>query len=227
VSDLVAEVESLVSETRRAWRRRGAGAFTFTFFVATAIVVVWLLDHTHDRTFVAVCCNERVGEPIGGALLRLPGSMVAPAPLLPVWGSLLQVLLAFGLCEAIVGPWRTMVIAFVSNIVATLAGRSFVWWIPTRLGGLPLYWLRAIDTGPSAATAALAVFVGLTARCPRLGGAVVAGLLVELYLRPDLAAREHVVAIVVGAMCAAIPLLATRRDGSRRLEFSFVELADA
>ncbi|MDQ1484841.1 MAG: hypothetical protein QOJ62_534, partial [Actinomycetota bacterium] len=124
-SGLWAEIRRLLDVLRRAWRERGYRAFLFTGVIAIVIVVAWAVDHTSARTAVAWCCGERVGEPLRTGLLRLPGSMVVPSPMLPVWGSLAQVILAFGLSEAAVGRSRTAGVAVVANLAATLAGRVF------------------------------------------------------------------------------------------------------
>jgi hypothetical protein len=210
-SALIAEVARLRGAVVSAWRRRGYRAYLLTATIAVAIVVMWLLDHTAARIVVATCCGERVGEPLGSGLLRLPGSLVAPAPMLPVWGSVVQVVLAFGLSEAAVGRVRTLAVAGIAHAIGTLAGRYFVWYAPPHLGQLPLSWLNAIDTGPSAATVALAVYLAIVLRCPRLGSVVVIVLAVEFATRADLAGREHLVAIVVGALCAGAQLLIFRR----------------
>lgn len=194
------------------WRERGVRGFALAACVAAAVVVAWLLDHTTARTLVAACCGERVGGSMSAAVIRLPGSLVAPAPMLPVWGSVIQVLLAFGLAEAAVGIFRTTAVVAASQIIATLAGRYFVWYAPVALGGLATSWRTAIDTGPSAATVGLAVYLAIVLGCPRIGGVVVTAVVVAIAFaaRSDLAGREHLVAILVGAGCAGVQLLAYR-----------------
>jgi hypothetical protein len=194
------------------WRERGLRGFVLTAVVASAIVVAWLLDHTTARTVVTACCDERVGGPLSSALIRLPGSLVAPAPMLPVWGSVIQVLLAFGLAEAAVGIFRTTAVVATAQVIATLAGRYFVWYAPVALGGLATSWRTAVDTGPSAATVGLAVYLAIVLGCPRIGGVVIALVAVAVTVAPGsaLAWREHLVAIMVGAACAGVQLLAYR-----------------
>jgi hypothetical protein len=151
---------------------------------------------------VAVCCGERVDAPLGISLLRLPGSVVAPA-LLPVWGSVAQVLVAFGIAEAAGGARRTLTVAALAHGIGTLAGRYFVWYAPAFVGGLPTSWRYALDTGPSAATCGLAVYVAIVLGCPRLGGLTVIAVVAAFTLHPDLAGREHLVALAVGAALPA------------------------
>jgi hypothetical protein len=214
-SGLWAEIRRLFDVLRRAWRERGYRAFLFTGVIAIVIVVAWAVDHTSARTAVAWCCGERVGEPLRTGLLRLPGSMVVPSPMLPVWGSLAQVILAFGLSEAAVGRSRTAGVAVVANLAATLAGRVFVWLGVGHFGGLPASWLHAIDTGPSAATVGLAAYLAIALRCPLLGGVLVSGIAGEVLLKTDLAGREHAVALLVGLAFGAGHLWTLRRSADR------------
>ncbi len=208
----------LGSEVRRIrdiitgrWVERGIRGYLFTAAIASAIVLMWWADHTAGRSVVAMCCGERVNAPLGVSLLRLPGSLLAPAALLPVWGSVAQVLLAFGIAEAAVGARRTLTVAGLAHVIGTLAGRYFVWYAPAVLGGLPTSWRYALDTGPSAATCGLAVYAAVVLGCPRLGSLLVVGVLAAFALHPDLAGREHVVALVVGAAAAAVQLMMFRR----------------
>jgi hypothetical protein len=213
----LAEFARLRGVVTTRWRERGVGGFVLTAVVAAAIVVAWLLDHTTARTVVTACCGERIGGPLSTAFVRLPGSLVAPAPMLPVWGSVIQVLLAFGLAEAAVGMLRTVAVVAAAQVLATLAGRWFVWSAPVALGGLPVSWRTAIDTGPSAATVGLAVYLAIVLGCPRIGAVVIAVVAVAVTVAPGsaLAWREHLVAIMVGAACAGVQLLAYRWSARR------------
>lgn len=204
----VSRVRDIVS---RRWAERGIRGYLLSAVVASAIVLMWLADHTAGRSVVAMCCGERVNAPIGVSLLRLPGSVLAPAALLPVWGSVAQVLLAFGITEAAVGARRTLTVAALAHAIGTLAGRYFVWYAPAVLGGLPASWRHALDTGPSAATCGLAVYVAVVVGCPRLGVLLAVAVSTAFALHPDLAGREHIVALAVGAAAAAVQLLMFRR----------------
>jgi hypothetical protein len=209
-SGLRAELGRLRLVVARRWAARGVVGHLLTVAVAALIVLMWALDHTTARTFVAACCGERVGAPVRVALLKLPGSLVAPAALLPVWGSVVQVVMAFGLAEAAVGALRTLAVAATSHVVATMAGRYFVWYAPVALGGLAPSWRSALDTGPSAATVGVGVYLAIVLGCGRIGGALVLAIAITFAARSDLAGREHLVAMVVGAGCAAVQLLAYR-----------------
>jgi hypothetical protein len=213
----VAEFARLRLVVITRWRERGLRGFALTAAMSIAVVVAWVLDHTSSHAVVTACCGERVGGPLSSALIRLPGSLVAPAPLLPVWGSVIQILLAFGLAEAAVGAFRTTAVVAASQVVATLAGRYFVWYAPVALGGLPVSWRTAIDTGPSASTVGLAVYLAIVLGCPWIGSVVIGGIAVAVVFAPGsaLAWREHLVAVLVGAACAGVQLLAYQWSARR------------
>jgi hypothetical protein len=204
------EVDQLRSVLGRRWATRGIRGYLLTAVIASTVVVAWWADRTSGRSIVAMCCGERVDAPLGISLLRLPGSMVAPAALLPVWGSVAQVVLAFGIAEAAVGARRTLTVAALAHAIGTLAGRYFVWYAPAVLGGLPTSWRYALDTGPSAATCGLAVYAAVVLSCPRLGGLIVIAVVGAFALHPDLAGREHIVALAVGAIAAGVQVLVFR-----------------
>lgn len=92
------EVDRVLASLGRRWAERGLRGYLLTAVIASAIVLMWWANRTAGRSLVAACCGERVDAPIGVSLLRLPGSLIAPAALLPVWGSVAQVALAFGNC---------------------------------------------------------------------------------------------------------------------------------
>lgn len=205
------EVGRVCSVLGRRWAERGIRGYLLTAIVALTVVLAWCLDRSAGKSIVAMCCGERVNAPLGISLLRLPGSLVAPAPLLPVWGSVAQVVLAFGITEAAVGARRTLTVAALAHALGTLAGRYFVWYAPAVLGGLPTSWRYALDTGPSAATCGLAVYAAVVLGCPRLGGVIMTAVVSAFALHPDLAGREHIVALAVGGATAAAQSLVLRR----------------
>jgi hypothetical protein len=224
---LRSEVSRIRDTVSRRWTERGIRGYVVTVVIASAIVLMWLADRTAGKSVVAMCCGERVNAPIGVSLLRLPGSMLAPAALLPMWGSVAQVLLAFGITEAAVGARRTLTVAALAHAIGTLAGRYFVWYAPPVLGGLPASWRYALDTGPSAATCGLAVYVAVVVGCPRLGVLLAVTVSTAFALHPDLAGREHIVALAVGAAAAAVQLLIFRRATRRLLVQSAAPTAGA
>jgi len=205
------EVDRVLSVVGRRWAERGIRGYLLTAVIASSVVLAWWADRSAGSSIVAMCCAERVDAPLGISLLRLPGSLVAPAALLPVWGSVAQVVLAFGIAEAAVGARRTLTVAALAHAIGTLAGRYFVWYAPAVLGGLPTSWRYALDTGPSAATCGLAVYAAVVLGCPRFGGLIVIAVVGAFALHPDLAGREHIVALAVGSAAAGIQVLVFRR----------------
>lgn len=198
------------------WRTRGLRGFWLTAAVSAAVLVTYIADHTTaGHTVVGWCCSERAAYPWWLAIVRLPGSMVAPAPMLPVWGSLIQVALVFTVAEAVL-RWRAALgVALLAHLAATLAARFFIWLGPTVFTGLPPRYLHVLDTGPSAATVALVACLAVVLRAPILGTLVLAGMLSELWARPDLAGREHIIALAVGALCGIALRLRTSRHADR------------
>lgn len=140
------------------------------------------------------------------AVLRLPGSLVAPAMRLPLWGALAQVLFCFGLAEARLGRRTTLLIIGLTHAVATASARVFVAIGPRAPfdAGLPQWvrWQR--DTGPSAAVVGLGTYLGVTLRLPVLTSLLVGSMVVETLYLPDLADREHLVAIATGGAAAIL-----------------------
>lgn len=189
----------------KPWRQlpRKLPAIDVALVAVTAIVFVgWsqrVFPHITD-----LLCGERAVLPFPLALARLPGSMVAPAPRLPMWGALAQVLLCFGLAEVHLGRRRTLLVIAFTHSIATLFGRMFIALgphAPLHLG-LPRWnrWER--DTGPSAAVVGLGTMLGVLLRLPILTGMLVLSMLIEAAIKPDLADREHLVAIATGGLIA-------------------------
>ena len=148
-------------------------------------------------------CGERAGLSWPIALVRLPGSLVAPAPRLPMWGALAQVMVCFGLAEVHLGRKRTLMLIGATHAIATAAGRMFVAWGPHAPFDLGLpRWIRwQRDTGPSAAVVGVGTAVGVLLRLPILRCAG-RSMVLEAAIKPDLADREHLVAIAAGGMLA-------------------------
>lgn len=154
----------------------------------------------------------RADDPVLPSLLRTPLSLFVPALNLPVWGALAQVLLVFGIAEICLGRRKTLLIAYVATICGTMYARLGVMLDPRNPLALPdqdgfdlsayhpfrlqpSEWM-VVDTGPSAAVVGLALYV-----CWRLGArwtaaAVVAAMVAEVIVKPNLAGREHIAALL-------------------------------
>ncbi|GHH34441.1 hypothetical protein [Streptomyces candidus] len=138
----------------------------------------------------------RAQDPLPLALLRTPLSLFVPAPDLPVWGALAQMLLVFGVAEICLGRLRTLFLAYVATLSGTLYARVGVALGPETAIGLPEADRAVVDTGPSAAVVGLALYV-----CGRYGahwtaGLVVLAMVVEVIVKPNLAGKEHIAALL-------------------------------
>jgi len=132
-------------------------------------------------------------------VLRLPLSMLAPAPDLPAWGAVAQVLVVFAVAEVQLGRWRTLLLAVCTNALTTLSAR-LMWVAGQTLGvGTPQIDAYELDTGPSTVVVALTVYVLLRARAWRLLAVTALAMILETLLAPNLAGREHLVALGLGA----------------------------
>ncbi|MFE6893690.1 hypothetical protein [Streptomyces sp. NPDC057694] len=141
----------------------------------------------------------RAEDPLPVALLRTPLSLFVPALDLPVWGALVQILVVFGIAEICLGRPRTLLIAYAATLGGTLFARLAI-----GAGWLPASDARIVDTGPSAAVVGLAVYVCWRYRARFTCAVVVATMVVECAVKPNLAGWEHLAAIAaVLIVCAA------------------------
>ncbi|MFF9013951.1 hypothetical protein ACF09C_13430 [Streptomyces sp. NPDC014870] len=140
--------------------------------------------------------SVRAEDPVWLALLRTPLSLFVPALDLPVWGALAQILLVFGIAEICLGRWRTLAIAYLATLAGTLYARVGIALGPDSPLGLPASDARVVDTGPSAAVVGLAVYVCWRYRARWTAGLVVLAMVVEVLIKPNLAGKEHLAAIL-------------------------------
>lgn len=202
---LRAEAAAVFGPPWLALRARGPAAFPLALGCAGLVALFGLIQHTGPGWWLV----EHVAAvfqalPLGVILLRLPLSMFAPAPDLPAWGATLQVLVVFGVCEIRLGRVRTLVTALCVNGLTTLAA-----WIMIVVGlhftlGTPQLDAYQLDTGPSTVVVALSVYVALLCRAYLILGAMAAAMAAEAAALPNLAGREHLVALALGALAFAI-----------------------
>lgn len=160
----------------------------------------------------------RAGDPLGAALLRTPLSLFVPAPDLPVWGALFQVLLVFGVAEICLGRRRTPLIAYAATLAGTLYARIGVALGPDGFLGLPSSDTQVVDTGPSAAVVGLAVYVCHTYRAWCTGALVIAAMAAEVAVKDNLAGKEHLAAIAAVLVLCALSAWGDRRRHRRRCQ---------
>ncbi|MFB7585793.1 hypothetical protein [Streptomyces sp. NPDC056169] len=162
--------------------------------------------------------SVRAEDPLWLALLRTPLSLFVPALDLPVWGALAQVLLVFGIAEICLGRWRTLAVAYLATLCGTLYARVAIALGPGTPFGLPASDAQVVDTGPSAAVVGLAVYVCWRYRAWWTGGAVVVAMVVEVFVKPNLAGKEHLAAIAGVLVLIGIEALRERRQDGGGLE---------
>jgi len=199
------EIDRLLLRHLGEGRATRSGTIALVAAAGCAVMRWASIDH---GSLVEHLSAIREYEPLHVVMARLPLSLVAPTTHLPVWGAVAQVLVVFWLAELNLGARRTVVLIVLFHTTATIAGRLMI-----RLG--PDTWLHlgvahsvafTRDTGPSAAVVGLCVYLGCAVRAPILAGLVAAAMVAELLWKPDLAGREHVVAMLV-ALLVAVPLL--------------------
>ncbi|WP_371480349.1 hypothetical protein [Kitasatospora sp. NBC_00315] len=171
-----------------------------TFLVLLFSVVQHVPGGERFVTHVGVV---KASLPLGVSLLRTPLSLYVPALDLPVWGALVQVFLVFGVAEIVLGRRLTLLIAYACTLAGTLFARFAVAIGPDHLFGFPRWVAHVRDTGPSAAVVALALCVAFRCRAWFTGAAVLAVMVGEAVVLPNLAGLEHVVALLAAALIAA------------------------
>ncbi|MFI9718648.1 hypothetical protein ACIHFE_03195 [Streptomyces sp. NPDC052396] len=144
------------------------------------------------------------------ALLRTPLSLFVPALDLPVWGALAQLLIVFGIAELCLGRRQTLAVAYLATVAGTMYARLGVWLGPGGLLGLPAEAAQVIDTGPSAAVVGLAVYICWRYRAWLTCAGVVLAMVAEAVVKPNLAGKEHIAAML------AVLLLCTAEELRRR-----------
>jgi hypothetical protein len=200
VARLRLEAAAVLRPPWRALRAGGLRAFPVTLTCTALIALFALIQHTVTGWWlVEHSAGVYQALPLPLILLRLPLSMFAPAPDLPAWGAMSQVLIVFGFSEIHLGRLRTLVIAICVNGLTTVSARIMVvvglhWAI-----GTPQVDQYELDTGPSTVVVALSVYVALICRAYVLLAITGAAMAAEAVALPNLAGREHLVALGLGA----------------------------
>ncbi|MFF5721893.1 hypothetical protein [Streptomyces buecherae] len=211
-----AEWGSLAGAVRDGLVRRRAAALTVTLTAVFLIVACqYVQNQPWGREPIALLGYVQADQPWWGALLRTPLSLFVPAPDLPVWGGLLQIFVVFAICECALGWRRTLVIAYVATLAGTTYARIGIALGPGGPLGLPPETAQVHDTGPSAAVVGLSVYVCWRHRAWLTGALTIASMVVEVHAKPNLAGREHLVAIGAILVVCAVGTWAERRRAAR------------
>ena len=175
-------------------------AIPATLVCVLTIGVLWILEMNRPGglTFVIDIAGVRQGEPIWQLLPQLPLSLFAPAPDLPAWGAMTQVLIAFGIAECWLGWKRMIAIAMVTSAVTSMAARLMVYASNWLHIGTPQIDNFQVDTGPSVAVVALLIYLALRLRTYWVVALTAVSMGGEAAILPNLAGREHLVAISLG-----------------------------
>ncbi|MEV6401071.1 hypothetical protein AB0M39_40915 [Streptomyces sp. NPDC051907] len=197
-----------------------AGAIWLTL---TAVCLTALFQIVQNQSWgydpVRVIGFVRAEDPLWLALVRTPLSLFVPALDLPVWGALAQVLLVFGIAEITLGRVRMLAVAYLSTLAGTMYARIGIALGPDSVLGVPASDARVVDTGPSAAVVGLAVYVCWRYRARFTAGLVIVAMVVEIFVKNNLAGKEHLAAIaavlVLIAVEAQIQRRRDRRQGAR------------
>ncbi|MFD7991052.1 hypothetical protein [Streptomyces mexicanus] len=212
-----AEWGPVYATVRETLLRRGPRAVPLTLAAVALTAVLHLAQNQpwgHD--VVRQAGGVRAADPLWVALLRTPLSLFVPAPDLPVWGALAQVLCVFCVAEICLGRRRTLAVAYAATLAGTLYARLGLALGPHRPLGLPAADAHVVDTGPSAAVVGLAVYVGWRCGAYVTAAAVCAAMAVEVVLKENLAGKEHLAAIAAVALLCALPAARRRWPYPRR-----------
>ena len=196
---LRAEAAAVFGPPWRAARAGKLAAFPVALTCTALIGVFALIQHTTAGWWVVEhVAGVYQALPLPLILLRLPLSMLAPAPDLPAWGAMLQVLVIFALSEVHLGRMRTIITAVCVNGLTTVSARIMV-IIGLQLAiGTPQVDQYELDTGPSTVVVALSIYVALKCRAYLILTITAVAMAGEAIALPNLAGREHLVALGLG-----------------------------
>ncbi|MFH8794123.1 hypothetical protein [Streptomyces sp. NPDC017941] len=160
-----------------------------------------------DR-LVRLAGEVRADQPLWVSLLRTPLSVLVPTRDQPVWGGLPRLVLSLGLAQLLLGARRTLLVGYGATLAGTLGARVMVAIGPDHVAGVPAAYAHDVDTGASAAVVGLFTYLSVRLRAPVLCLAFVVPTVVGSVLEPNLAGREHLVAV---ACVTAVAVLQERR----------------
>jgi hypothetical protein len=190
----------------------GAVAFTATATVLVALFAVLRSAGPSAARWLDSISGIDAKVPLLVLLSRLPLSVVANAPSLPIWGSIVQVAVVIGLAELLLGWRRVVVLTLSVQVLTTLTVRLVVWAGPAWHPGLSMAELVVRDTGPSAVVVAAAMSLACRHRLRHVALALTVFVAGDLALFGRLASAEHAMALVLGALAGAL----WRRRDTRR-----------
>ncbi|QEU93298.1 hypothetical protein [Streptomyces kanamyceticus] len=204
VACLLREWRGVIAGPFRALGERGPLGISLALFATVAVIGLHAYQQTPTgESVLRVVSEVRADQPLALSLLRTPVSVFVPAQDLAVWGGLPRLFLAFALAELAFGRIRTLAVAYAATLAGTLGARVMIAIGPGPLG-LPADAAHAVDTGASAAIVGLFAFSAVTLRAPLLFLAAVVPTVLGSIAEPNLAGREHLVAVAVAMLLAVL-----------------------
>ncbi|MFF4505860.1 hypothetical protein [Streptomyces sp. NPDC001401] len=213
------EWQGIVVDPVRQLGRRGLPALFLAFLAAFGVIFFHALaQRPAGAVVVRLLGGVKADLPLWLALLRTPVSLYVPALDLPVWAGITQLFLAFALAELILGRARTLVISYATTLAGTLMVRVMIALGPGWGGlGLPPGIGQVLDTGPSAAVVGLFTYLAVVRRAPVVFALTGGSMVWESIAVPNLAGREHLIAVGTAIVLALFHVHGRRRPSARPL----------
>ncbi|WP_443042353.1 hypothetical protein [Streptomyces sp. B21-101] len=207
------EWHGIVVDPVRQLGRRGPAALLLAVVACAGVIFFHgIAQHPVGATGVRLLGGVQGDLPLWLALLRTPVSLYVPALDLPVWAGITQLFLAFALAELALGRRRTLLIAYASTLAGTLSVRVMLAIGPGSWGlGLPPEAGQVLDTGPSAAVVGLFTYLSVVRRAPIVFTLTGGSMVWESIAKPNLAGREHLIAVAAAVVMGLLQLRADRR----------------
>ncbi|GAA2471954.1 hypothetical protein ACFPFX_11600 [Streptomyces mauvecolor] len=206
--NLLREFRSIVAEPVRELVRRGLSGILIAILASAAVLSLHAVDqHRTGAVLVRLVSHVRGDIPLPLVLLRTPLSLFVPARDMPALPGIPVLFLGFALAQLVLGRRRTLVVACAVSLAGTLSARVMIavgprWW------GLPPEAAHVVDTGASAAVVGLFAHIATVKRAPVLFFFAVTPTVIRSFEKPNLAGREHIVAITFAVV---LGFLATRK----------------
>ncbi|MFF4758929.1 hypothetical protein [Streptomyces sp. NPDC001292] len=204
VRTLRAEWHGIVVDPVRQLAHRGLSGPVLAFVAAFGVIFFHgVAQRPAGGAVVRILGGVQADLPLWLALLRTPVSLYVPALDLPVWAGITQLFLAFTLAELTLGRGRTLFISYATTLAGTLTVRVLIAIGPGWWGlGLPPEAGRILDTGPSAAVVGLFTYLSVVRRAPVVFFLTGGSMVVESVVKPNLAGREHLIAVAAAIVLA-------------------------
>jgi hypothetical protein len=203
---LYGEWHGIVVDPVRQLVRRGLSGLLLAFVAVFGVIFFHALaQHPTGAVIVRLAGGVKASLPLPLALLRTPVSLYVPALDLPVWAGITQLFFAFALAELALGRARTLVVSYVTTLAGTLTVRVMIalgpgWWglgLPPEIG-------QVLDTGPSAAVVGLFTYLSVIRRAPIVFALTGGSMVWESIVKPNLAGREHLIAVGAAIVLAVL-----------------------